>query len=125
MKSHGGLSTRRSFAARYASSIEAGSVAAASAANAGHARPADSGTGRVELRTVVLEVAIEIPDHRVGVEIRSIMKLHAMPQMEDPGFLVVRGLLVFLCQPRSKASQPVGAGEVPKHKSFEDRIAEK
>ncbi len=49
------------------------------AAHQRHPRPAEAGARRIELRTVILEVAIEIPDHGIGVEIRPIMKLHAAP----------------------------------------------
>ena len=33
--------------------------------------------GRVELRRVLLEVAVEVPDRRIGVEIAAVVELHA------------------------------------------------
>ena len=50
---------------------------------AGHA-----GGRRLELRAAVLEVAVEVPDHRVGVEVGAVVEFHAAAEVEDPGLLV-------------------------------------
>ena len=52
------------------------------------------------MRALAVEIAIEVPDHGIGIEIRAIVEFHAAAQVEDPGLLVI-GLLPLLRQPRN------------------------
>ena len=89
-----------------------------------HARAHDADGAGLELRAVLVEDALEVPDHGVGVEIRAVVELHALPQMEDPGLLVVRRLLPFLGQARPQGGELVGLGEVEQDHALEDREAQ-
>jgi hypothetical protein len=82
-------------------------------------------TRNLELRTVALEIAVEIPDDGVGVENSSVVEFHARSQVKNPGLAVVGILFPALGQPRPQAGQTVRPRQVPEHKALEDRIAEK
>ena len=45
---------------------------------------------------------------RIGIEVRAVVKLHVVPQVEDPGLLVVGRLLPAFGEPRSQRCQPIG-----------------
>ena len=89
----------------------------------GVARLRDRAARRIELLGVLLEVAVEIPDRGVGVEIAAVMELHALAQVEDPFRLVVRVLLPSLGQARPDVGQLVRALQVPQHEPLEDGVA--
>jgi hypothetical protein len=41
-------------------------------------------TGRIGLRRIWLKITIEVPDHRIGVEIAAVVELDPVSQVEDP-----------------------------------------
>ena len=84
----------------------------------------DGAARRVELRAVVAEEAIEVPDHRIGIEGRAVMEGHAATQVEAPFLRVVRVLLPALSEARAQPRHLVAARQVPQHQRFEHRIAE-
>ena len=97
-------------------------------AKAGDPRVAGAGkgaAGRIGLRYVRLEIAVEVPDHCIGVEVAAVVKLDTVPQVENPFRHVSFVLLPALGEPRPDLGQPVGARQVPQHQAFIDRIAEK
>jgi len=65
------------------------------------------------LRALAVEIAIKVPDHGIGIEIRAIVEFHAAAQVEDPGLVVSRILLPSLRKPRTQCRQLVGSGEIP------------
>lgn len=62
-------------------------------AHGGHPGAHEAGTCGLELRAVGLEEAVEVSDHRVGVEPGPVMEGDAGAEVEDPGLLVVGRLL--------------------------------
>jgi hypothetical protein len=42
----------------------------------------------IEMRRLLIEHFFEIPDHRIGIEIRPIMEFHARTQLENPALAV-------------------------------------
>ena len=93
-------------------------------ADDGRAGPGDARALRLELRAVVLVVAVEVPDHRVRVERRAVVELDALAQVEGPELLVGGILLPALGQRRDDPRELVRALEVPLHQTLEDRVAE-
>jgi hypothetical protein len=67
-----------------------------------------TGAGQVELRAPILEITVKVPHDRIGIKVGSVMEFHAVPQMEDPGPLVVWRPLVSL-----RKSRALGAREIP------------
>jgi hypothetical protein len=47
------------------------------------------------LRCLVVEHLVEIPDHRVGIEVAAVMEFHALPQRKPPFGLVGVAYLPF------------------------------
>jgi hypothetical protein len=76
------------------------------------------------LRALAVEIAVKIPDHGICIEIGAVVELDALAQMKNPGLVVGWILLPFLRKPGTQGGQPVGSGQVPKHQTFEDWIAE-
>ena len=77
------------------------------AAHHGNARPRHRRTRRLKLWAVVVEIAIKIPDHGIGIEIGAVVEFHAAAQMEDPGLVVGRSPAPI--SPRARAARsPAG-----------------
>jgi hypothetical protein len=73
---------------------------------------------------IFLEVAIEIPDRRVGIEIAAIMEFHTLAEVEDPLCLVSGVLFPPLREARADIRQLVRFRKIPEHKPFETGVAE-
>ena len=75
---------------------------------------------RAVLRGVLVEEPVEVPQHRVGVEVRSVMELDALAEPERPLRLVVRVHLPALREPRNEPGGLVGGAHVP----VDERVVE-
>jgi hypothetical protein len=84
-----------------------------------------STAGRIGLRRVRLEITVEVPDYRIGVEVAAVVKLDAAPQVEDPFRPVVLVLLPAFGEPRPDLRELVGPCQIPQHQPFKDRVTEK
>ena len=69
-------------------------------------------------------VALEVPDHRIRVEVAAVVKLDALPQMKDPLRRIRLVLGPALGQPGSQRGQHVRAREIEEDQPLEDRKAE-
>ena len=77
----------------------------------------------VELRRLVVQHLVEVPDHRVGVEVGTVVELHALAQREAPDLVVLRVDLPVGGQTRD---QLAGAGAdvgLPGDQRVVDRVA--
>ncbi len=81
--------------------------------------------GRIELRRVLLEIAVEVPDRGIGVPIGAVVEFDALAQVEDPFGPVRFVLFPALCQAGTDVGELVGARQIPRRKAFEHRKAEK
>src|SRR5207253_1521884 len=81
--------------------------------------------GRVELRRVRFEIAVEIPDRRIGVEVAAVVEFNASTQVKNPLRLVVLILLPAFGEPRPNLRQLVGPRQIPQHQPLVYGIAEK
>src|SRR5262249_61618741 len=85
----------------------------------GGAAAVDSGGLRVELRRALLESAVEIPDHGLGVEGGAVMEAYATTQLERP-FLAVAGILLpALGEARNDVGGRICFAQVPVDKGVE------
>ena len=77
----------------------------------------------IELRRLVVQDLLEIPDHDGGVEVGAVMELHALAQLEDPALAVALDRRPFGGETRLDVGEHVGLGEVPVHQRVVDRVA--
>ena len=89
-----------------------------------HARTHDAGRRGLELRAVLVEDSLQVPDHGVGVEISAVVEFHAFPEVEYPGLFVVRCLLPALGKAGPQGGELVGFRKVEEDQALEDRKAE-
>ena len=94
------------------------------AAHHGNAGARNRRARRLILRARAVEIAIEIPDHGIGVEVRAVMEFHAVAQMEDPDLGVLRSCSPSLGKPGTQRRQAVGPGQIPQHQPLENRVTE-
>jgi len=95
----------------------------AGAAQVRHARSRDADLTGVEVRCILLEHLLDVPDHRVGVEIGAVVELHAGTQLEDPFGLVVGRDVPFGRKAWDHHARLVGGGEVPGGEPLVHRVA--
>ncbi len=76
----------------------------------------------VELRCLVVEHLVQIPDHGVGVEFAAVVKLDALAQGKAPFLLVLLVHLPFGGQARHQLAGPVGHVHLPGDQGIVDRI---
>ena len=88
------------------------------------ARPRDGAALRLELLGLRVVEALEVPDHRVRVEVGAVVELDAAAQREDPLGRVGLVLRPLLREPGPEPGQRVRAGQVPQREALEDRVAE-
>ena len=79
---------------------------------------------RVVLRRVLLQDLVQIPDHGIGIEWRSIMKFYALAQLEDPFLGIRRVGMPFRSQARRQCRHHVGARQVPVHQRVIELVAD-
>ena len=84
------------------------------AQQAGQARPHLRRLAGVELRRVLVEDLLEVPDHGIGVERRAVVELHARAQLEGPQRLVGLAHLPLGRQARDHLARPVGRRRAPR-----------
>ncbi len=75
------------------------------------------------VRRILVEEPLEVPDHRVGGEFRAIVKLHALPQREDPTLSVGRIALEALGEPWDDGRHRLGHTQIPANQRLEGRKA--
>jgi hypothetical protein len=76
----------------------------------------------VELRRLVVEHLVEIPDHRIGVEVAAVVKFDALAQGKAPFLLVGVIDLPFGGEPGHQLAGPVGDVHLPGHQRIVDRV---
>jgi hypothetical protein len=77
----------------------------------------------VEALRLVVDQALDVPHHQVGIEIAAVVKLHAFAQLEDPS-LVVGGVDGPLGgEARRQRRFPVGTRQVPVDQRVVERPA--
>ncbi len=77
----------------------------------------------IELRRLVVQDLVEVPDHGIGVERRAVMELHTLAQLEDPALGIAFDRRPFGGEAGLDVGDGVGLGEVPVHQSVVDRVA--
>ena len=77
------------------------------------------------MRRFLLEIAVEVPDRGIGVPIGAVVEFDALAQVEDPFGPVRLVLFPALGQAGTDVGELVGARQIPRHKAFEHRKAEK
>ncbi len=73
---------------------------------------------RIVLRRLVVVDAAEVPDHRIGVELRAVMELHALANVADPAQRIGLVGMPGGEQPGRDVGKLVGVREVP----VDDRV---
>ncbi|MGY4412804.1 hypothetical protein ACVWW4_004540 [Bradyrhizobium sp. LB7.1] len=76
----------------------------------------------VELRRLVVEHLVQIPDHRIGIELAAVVKLHALAQDEAPLGLVLVIDFPLRGQSWHQLAGPVGDVHLPGHQGVVDRV---
>ena len=77
----------------------------------------------VEMRRVLLQHLLDVPDHRVGVEVGAVVEFHAGAQLEDPLGLVVRRRRPFGREAGDDHARLVGRGQVPQRETLVHGVA--
>ena len=77
----------------------------------------------VELRCLVVQHLVEIPDHCVGREVAAIVKFYALAQREAPFLFVGVIDLPFGREARHQLARPIGDVHFPRHQRVVDRVA--
>ncbi len=87
------------------------------------ARPHLRGLALVELRRLGIEHLVEVPDHGVGIEGRTVVELHVGPELECPQRLVGVVDLPFGGEAGDQLARPVGDIHLPRDQRIVERIA--
>ena len=75
------------------------------------------------MRRVLVEELLEVPDHRVGIEIGAVVEFHAAAQLEHPLGLVLRGDVVLFREIGDLGWDLLVLRYVPVDQQVEDRPA--
>ena len=88
-----------------------------------HAADGDADLVGREVRRLLLEDLLDVPDDGIGLQVGAVMELHALAQLEDPLGLVGRIDGPFGGEARDQHARLVGRRQVPVREGVEQRNA--
>ncbi len=68
---------------------------------------------QVVLRRILLEQLLQVPDHRIGIELGAVVEGYVFPQLEDPFLVVFRIGIKLLCERRHDYRNGFALVQVP------------